>query len=357
MKRKKNILIIGSDLKVKGGMVSVIKNYLDYQDWESCNIHYIPCYIEKNLIIMLGFYFLSLIKIKRFIRRNDIDLVHLHMAERGSFFRKAFIVKMCKKRKLKVVIHHHGAEFELFYNNSCNMIKKYIRNILHSADLNIVLSKRLVQMVINISPNANVRFLYNAVKTYTHNRYNTSGNNILFLGRLGERKGVYDLLNVIKNIDSSLPQEIMFSLCGDGEVDKVTKVCEELGIKHRINHIGWIDDQLKGKFLHNTLINVLPSYNEGLPMTILETMSYGIPNISTNIASIPEVIISNENGYLINPGDVESLALYIKKLVFDESLRSEMSQESYNLVTNKFSIAEHIKQLEQYYQEVMEHVS
>lgn len=47
----------------------------------------------------------------------------------------------------------------------------------------------------------------------------------------------------------------------------------------------------------NAMVNVLPSYNEGLPMTILETMAYGIPNISTSIASIPEVLHNNDNGF------------------------------------------------------------
>ena len=57
--------------------------------------------------------------------------------------------------------------------------------------------------------------------------------------------------------------------------------------------------------MEHAMVNILPSYNEGLPMTILETMAYGIPNISTSIASIPEVLHNNDNGFLVKPGDID----------------------------------------------------
>ena len=55
--------------------------------------------------------------------------------------------------------------------------------------------------------------------------------------------------------------------------------------------------QMKNRIYKTIAINVLPSYNEGLPMSILETMAYGIPSITTNIASIPEVVVDGVNGF------------------------------------------------------------
>ena len=85
-------------------------------------------------------------------------------------------------------------------------------------------------------------------------------------------------------------------------------------------------------------------------MTILETMARGIPNISTRIASIPEVIRDGENGYMITPGDVESLAMYIEKLVTDAELRCKFSCASYDLITNNFSLNTNIEKLKKIYQ-------
>ena len=177
---------------------------------------------------------------------------------------------------------------------------------------------------------------------------NHNARNVLFLGELGQRKGVYDLLAAIRRLDAELPEDVRFFLCGNGEVEKVRETATQMGIMHRIAHVGWIDGEQKAQFLKETMINVLPSYNEGLPMTILETMAYGIPNISTAIASIPEVIQDGENGLLIQPGDVVALENSLKLLCADASLRDRMSGASWRDITEGFAMEAHVLKLEQY---------
>ena len=191
-------------------------------------------------------------------------------------------------------------------------------------------------------------------RLYMKNPYNIQAKNILFLGRLGERKGVYDLLNVVQRLDSQIDMEYKFYLCGDGDINGVKKRVDELHIAHRIAYIGWIDGEMKKEILANTLINVLPSYYEGLPMTILETMAYGIPNISTNIASIPEVLHDGENAFLITPGDVELLALHIKQLVENDEMRRLFSEKSYRLISENFSLNYNIEQLKGIYVKLLQ---
>ena len=84
------------------------------------------------------------------------------------------------------------------------------------------------------------------------------------------------------------------------------------------------------------MLHVLPSYREGLPMSILETMGQGIPNISTRIASIPEVIQDGENGFLITLGDVEALQNRILKLVSEDRLRRNFQKKERGSSGNRF---------------------
>ena len=89
-------------------------------------------------------------------------------------------------------------------------------------------------------------------------------------------------------------------------------------------------------------------------MTILETMAYGSPNISTNIASIPEVIHDGENAFLITPGDVELLALHIKQLVENDEMRRLFSEKSYRLISENFSLNYNIEQLKGIYVKLLQ---
>ena len=101
--------------------------------------------------------------------------------------------------------------------------------------------------------------------------------------------------------------------------------------------------------MKQSMINVLPSYNEGLPMAILETMAQGIPNISTSIASIPEVLHDGKNAFLIRPGDVDALCRCLLKLVGDEDLRMAFSRKSYGLIKEAFSLDANIHKLKELY--------
>ena len=84
-------------------------------------------------------------------------------------------------------------------------------------------------------------------------------------------------------------------------------------------------------------------------MTILETMAAGIPNISTNIASIPEVLHDGENAFMITPGDVNALVDRLRTLINDSELRRKFSEASYKLVTRDFSLSANIEKLKGIY--------
>lgn len=284
---------------------------------------------------------------------GNYKIAHLHTAERGSFWRKKFLMDFYHKHGIKVVMHHHAAEFEDFYEKCTEAQKRKVQKALADADVNIVLSKRLVPMIKEKQPKARVEVLYNAVNTYDNNPYSLDARNVLFMGRLGVRKGTFDLIEAIKRLDKEIPVDVKFYLCGDMGENEVRQKVKELGIEHRIAHVGWIDGEQKCEFMSKSMINCLPSYNEGLPMTILETMAAGIPNISTNIASIPEVLVDGENGYLITPGDVDALGDRLRKLINEPELRRKFSETSYALVTRDFSLASNIEKLKGLYDSLL----
>lgn len=347
------VLMHCSTLNTKGGMVSVTKNYLGYKGWGDYDIKFIPTHFDSNKWMVMAYFALQFGKIWWHVMTGNYKIAHLHTAERGSFWRKKILMDFYHKHGIKVVMHHHAAEFEDFYEKCTEAQKRKVQKVLADADVNIVLSKRLVPMIKEKQPKARVEVLYNAVNTYDENPYSLDARNVLFMGRLGVRKGTFDLIEAIKRLDKDIPADVKFYLCGDMGENEVRQKVKGLGIEHRIAHVGWIDGEQKREFMSKSMINCLPSYNEGLPMTILETMAAGIPNISTNIASIPEVLFDGENGYLITPGDVDALVDRLRKLINEPDLRKQFSEASYALVTRDFSLASNIEKLKGLYESLL----
>jgi len=345
----KRILMCGSTLDTKGGMVTVIENYLEYGDWGEYRITYIPTHFDANRYVLIGYFCIRYVQIVFWALFGRCRLAHLHTSCRGSFWRKALLANTLKAMGVKVVMHHHGSEFEKFYDACSDRRKNCIGKVLRSVDLNIVLGGHLVDKIKEKAPEARVAVLHNAVATHPENPYNDEARYILHLGRLGERKGTFDLLKVIERLDASLDEDIRFLLCGDGAVEEVERRVREYGIAHRIGHIGWIDKKQKENLLARTMIGVLPSYNEGLPMSILETMAYGIPNVSTRIAAIPEIITDGVDGFLIAPGDIDALSEKLYSLIVNPDLRKRFSAASYESITSRFALDNNMKELKRLY--------
>ena len=190
MEKKIRVLMCGSDIRtVKGGMVTVEKNYLEYPGWKKAEITFIPTHTEGNPLKKCLCFAGGWRKVLGCLIRKQADILHLHMAERGSFYRKAWLLKLGHWFGVPVVIHHHGAEFEDFYGTLSEKKKQYVKEILEEADLNLVLSERLKQELLQKAPLAKTEVLHNAVPVPDRIPDRTNVDRILMLGAQGKRKG------------------------------------------------------------------------------------------------------------------------------------------------------------------------
>lgn len=335
--RKPRILVVGSSLKDKGGIVTVINNIEE----SSINDHYtmnrIETYISGSLLQRIYIFQLALIGLLSALVSFKPDLIHIHMAEKGSFYRKAIVLLISKLFKRLVILHMHSASFDDFYNSN-PIQKKFIQYILNKADSLIVLSKQWEQYYSNIVPLSKISVLYNGVFPIEENYKRENATPVgLFLGRLGQRKGTYDLLNSIKKLkDNGITGK--FYLAGDGEINKVKELISDYGLEDVVDVLGWVNSEQINDLLKHVDFLVLPSYNEGLPMAILESMNYGLPIISTYVGGIPEVIINKDNGYLVNPGDIDGLTHALGSLITDEQLREEMGRKNKKVIKTRFDM-------------------
>jgi glycosyltransferase involved in cell wall biosynthesis len=350
---KKKVLVVGSSLEDKGGIVTVMDNISRSINNEKFQLDWVETYITGSKLkrVMIFLKGLMLFIYKMFFQRPN--LVHIHMSYNGSFYRKSIFVLICKMIKLPVIVHVHGSTFKDFYKKLNSFQVKYCHYILNNTDQIIVLSIQWKDFFSSFVDPNKIFVLYNGVQQSGFKK--TDKNNVpvcLFLGRLGERKGIYDLLKAIKHLkDKGVKAE--FWLAGDGEVEKVNNLIKDYGIEKSTRTLGWINGLEKKELLQKADVLALPSYNEGLPMAILEAMDYGLAIISTPVGGIPEVIKADENGYLVNVGNTTELAEALAKVIEDDDLRALMGINNKKKIEKQFNLNVLIKDLEMLYNKIL----
>ena len=352
MKRSK-ILIIGPDKDVKGGVSTVINSYLHSVLAIKYDLILLASYIDGSKFSKLVQFLKSIFHFFWIILFKNIRIIHIHSASRASFFRKSIFLLISKIFRRKVMFHIHGAEFNIFYHQECGVIKKiYVRRILLLADFIIVLSKQWKKDIDRIGGKASkTHIIFNAVKILPLlERKKKSNVNILFMGRLEQRKGIFDLLKTAENLIQK-HINIKFILCGDGCVEDLRQRVLEKFPEEFFDIPGWITN--KAKVYQQADIYVLPSYNEGLPMSILEACNYGLPIVSTPVGGIPEIIEDGTNGFLVKPGDVKALEERLLRLIESPELRKKMGRKGYEKVKDKFNIDHIVDQISKLYEELL----
>jgi glycosyltransferase involved in cell wall biosynthesis len=150
---------------------------------------------------------------------------------------------------------------------------------------------------------------------------------ILFLGNVIPRKGLHTLIDALTLIPEHTFQ---LSIVGrlnvhPGYVRSVQKRIADLKLGQRIIFHGALDQNTLSSVLQNSQLLVMPSSYEGFGIAYLEGMGYGLPAIASRAGGAKEIITHGENGYLIEPGDVNELARIIRELHQDREMLSKMS--------------------------------
>ena len=299
------VLMIGVYYKnAAGGMASVIKYYEKYFD----NLQYIPSWRDKHPVVKIYYAFKAyLMVLFKLIFNRKIKIVHIHTAADRSFKRKSKFVSLAKAFDKKVILHIHGSRFKDYYNESKNK-KKIIRN-LQKANKLAVLSHSWKDWFINIGIDSEDIIVLNNIVDYPiiKNVQKEDKVKLLFLGEIGQRKGVFDIIEVLGKNREYFKDKIILKIGGNKEVQKLIKKLEDYKLSDFVKFEGWISGEKKIHLLNWTDILILPSYNEGLPIAILEAMSYGKAIISSPVGGIPEIVMHGQNGILVKPGNQNEL--------------------------------------------------
>jgi N-acetyl-alpha-D-glucosaminyl L-malate synthase BshA len=293
------------------------------------------------------------------MRKYNNDIIHAHSTVPTGLV-GVIVAKIIRK---PVFVTSHGMDINNFENNS--IFKKLITFSLNNCNKAIAVSEDLAKKMIYLKINQkNITVLRNAVDTNRfkplkskelRKYYKIKDNEILilFVGYLDTFKGIFELINAFYEINKK-STNFKLMMVGEGpKDDELKRIISQLHLEKYVIFTGKIFPTNIHKYYQAADIFVLPSYSEGLPLSILEAMACGLPIVTTNVGGIPEVVKNGENGFIIPSKNRQLLAQKLEIIAYNLDLRKKFGFKSTEIIIKEFSIEKKVEELAKLYEELI----
>lgn len=348
---KPRIIVSGPLPPPLGGMESYCNDYLKTDISAHFDIIFCPCLLMKQVAEKTGIFGLLLRCVNRIltlliwlykltVKRPQI--AHVHTNSGAGFFARGWMTLWAERFGVRSVLHMHGASFKEFYSNLNPGRKKKALKLLQANTFLIVLSEAWKIFFISIGvPEEKIVVMENSVfvPDLKDNKQNRNGKlTALYLSRIEKRKGVFELIDAI-DANRNLFDDYRFIIAGPLSHDHavIKEHIESLGLSDSIEMPGPLIGAAKDAAYRQADVYLLQSYAEGMPIGLLEAMSYGLVCISTPVGGIPDVIQHDVNGLLIPPGDSAALAAALHTMVKGSSMRKSLGHHARETIEQKYS--------------------
>jgi len=315
-----------------------------------------PSFLRFDL--WTSFYFFNY-KVRNLIYRINPDLIDLHGAENAYY---ASSVLSIKNYPVLVTIQGFLSLNEVNESKNPYIRKRLIveKRILETMKYFGIEANFMGDYIRRFNPNAKIFFFRVpyaklSAKTSIQKVYD-----IVFFAKLVRQKGIEDLINAV-SIVSRLRPEISLVIIGKGKeayVRFLKQLIDDLGLKSNVIFKGFIPAQ--EEMLEEVLkarISVLPTYNDTIPGTVVESMHLHIPVISYNVGGVPDLNQDGERIIIVEKGNIERLASEIDELLGNEQKRIQLAERAFRYVSDEFDNANSINKLIMAYKDILKEVN
>lgn len=318
----RKVVIVTPDRRAHGGIASVTAAYSRH----FAGLAYVETNSRYGSVAGALKLLWALLKLP-WLRVTGRSILHIHSAAGKSFRRKRIVMAWGRLLGFKIIFHSHSG---LFVDTVAAAGVDKIRRILAPCRRIAVLSttwKRYFEDTLHL---ADVRIVNNIVDPCGSEIHAAAAEKedgrhtplcFLFMGLLMQRKGIFDILEAIRPLAAEYPGRFTLVVGGaHGEEARFHRIISEPPLSSCVIYAGWLDERAKAERLAAADAVILPSYAEGVPLTILEGFARGIPAIATAVGGIPDMMTDDVEGILVKPGDVDALRTAIRSYIDDPAL-------------------------------------
>lgn len=291
---------------------------------------------------------------KRLLTQHLDAVVHYNMPLMGAaVIRDYMLLQVAHWRKLPIVLHVHGGSY-MKNRQRPWLVQNLITKVFSWTKHIIVLSDEEKHIVEEDFCAQNVHSLPNCIDLAEAHAYKRCFDNkrtlsVLYLGRIEKNKGVDYIFEAAKCLKADgVPFTLYFAGKEETEGEYISRFQTEFG--DLFTYHGVVFGKEKNDLLKQCDVFLLPSFYEGLPMSLIETMSYGIVPVVTNVGSISSVVTDKQNGIFVKIKDADDIALAIKTLCADRDLLASLATCAHETIFSLFDDKAYVAKLNKLYQ-------
>jgi len=280
---------------------------------------------------------LAIIKYRRFLRKNNIEVVSA-FGLRVELFVRLFTNLF--NRDIRIISNIRASEnwrnfVHVFFDRATSfMVDRWVSNSISARDTFVYREK------IDILKSEVIYNFIEFEKDYLPLSNDLNHLNIGILANIKKSKGHFNLPEICLELDKLEISYTIYCAGHDYTNGIFNKIINDKGLSHKIKFLGHISDKVD--YFKSIDVFFLPSYIEGLSTSMLEAMSFGIPVVASNVDGMPEAIINNWNGFLRDPDDFPGFACDLQ-LLLNCDIRNKFVLNSYSVLADKFDKGNNIR--------------
>jgi glycosyltransferase involved in cell wall biosynthesis len=297
------------------------------------------------------------------VRAHRPAVTHVGTAFGLSFVKHSICALIARVFGSQIILHPH-CSYAALYKDRSPFWKWYFRRVISMVAGVIALSQEWLALT-EIAPDCKVYALPNAVRLQPYRevaqeRLNTPrltrALHVLYLGHIGKAKGSFDLVEAAK---TALPKGQMFEfrmIGGELAPGEGMRLCEKIeadGLQEQVRVCSPVIGPDKLAAYRWADVFVYPSYDEGMPMAVIEAMACGLPVIASRVGGLPDLVTEGVNGLLVQAGRPEQIAAAICQLSDEPLMRATMGQQSYQRALTDYDFEKRVTQLVGIYSTVL----
>lgn len=280
--------------------------------------------------------------LNKFIFSSNIKLAIIFSSHGLGFIEKGFYCRYLKLWSIPVAFFPRSGIIQKNISNS-KFYRKFAIFTLNNIDILLCQSNYWKNYYEGISTNCKKIVCENwidinklkGVNVLKPDKLGKTSFKILFLGKLDQNKGIFEIINIIRLLRHN-SKSVFITIGGKGPDELIMKKkIQELKLEKYFNFLGWVDHKEKINLFNSHDCFLLSSHFEGFPNVILESILYKTPVVASNVGSVGDIIKDSHNGLLFEPKNVQEAVRKIELLIDNPHLKKQFVENSYNRLLEK----------------------